>query len=156
MIKQSMSQTTFSYCENCQRVNRVDLQEARAKDPICGICKAVLPIHNGINELSTSGLRALSERCPLPVVADFWASWCEPCKSFAPIFEQAAQQLSAQVVFVKINTEANPLATDFYKIRSIPTFLLLSKGVELARQSGVMPLEMFLGWLQGHTNRAAS
>ncbi len=142
-----MSQT-YTICPSCEKVNRVPVEAPDSRKPVCGSCKTELPVSHGITETGARGLRALSANSPLPVVVDFWAPWCGPCRVFEPTFKQAAQQLAGRAVFVKVNTEADPAAGQAYQIRGIPTLLVLRNGAEQARQSGAMPLPMLLQWLQ--------
>lgn len=144
--------STYSVCSSCGKVNRVNLTEAQSKAPICGHCKTNLPIHFGVTEVSGTGLKTLMEKSPLPVVCDFWASWCGPCRAFAPTFQQAALRLSDRAVFVKLNTEKHQLASDTYQVRSIPTLILFSKGIEKDRISGALPLDAFTQWVIEGTN----
>ncbi len=138
---------TYSVCASCGKVNRVNLTDAQTKAPICGHCKANLPIHFGVSEVSKSGLQSLIEKSPLPVICDFWAAWCGPCKAFAPTFQQAALRLSDKAVFVKLDTEKHQSASEAYRVKSIPTLILFAKGMERDRVSGALPLDAFLQWL---------
>jgi thioredoxin 2 len=140
---------TYSLCTECNQVNRVPLDSPEGKTPFCGKCHAALHFHDGMTALNSPGIALLSRKIDLPLVVDFWASWCRPCHVFAPTFKQAAQLLAAKAVFAKVNVEANPLAGDHYHIQGIPALLILRNGNEVARQSGALPLEHFLQWVNG-------
>jgi thioredoxin 2 len=109
-----------------------------ADDPNCGSCgKALLgglPV-----ELTDADFELFTQRTELPVLVDFWAPWCGPCRSMAPQFELAARQLKGKAILAKVNSDDNPKTASRYGIRSIPTLVKLERGVETSRQSGAVP-----------------
>ena len=133
-------------CPHCLTRNRVP--DARLDDaPKCGHChEPLLPA--APTPIAGESLARFASGTGLPVVADFWADWCGPCKMMAPAFAQAAR-MRPRVHFVKVDTEASPQAAATYGIRGIPTMVLFKGGVETARQSGAMTAPQILAWLDG-------
>lgn len=141
---------TYSPCQKCLAVNRVNTEKAAGSAAKCSKCQTPLPIHGAYSEVSAEGLEAMIAHSPIPVVVDFWAEWCGPCRSFAPTFAQAAQQASDAYAFVKLDTEKWPAPSQRYQVRGIPSLILFHQGRELNRISGAMPLPQFLSWLRNH------
>lgn len=130
---------SYAPCPECLRLNKLTLSSIeKGSAPVCGACKALLPFQEGVVEVTGSGLAKLIEKSPLPVIVDFWAPWCGPCRLFAPTFKKVATALAGRYVFAKLDTEANPMAGDLYRIRSIPTLAIFKGGLERARQSGAL------------------
>ena len=137
---------TFTVCAQCNVVNGVDL--GRPGQAKCGSCHSpLLSYHDGLSDLNAIQLDKLLNASPLPVVVDFWAPWCGPCKSFAPVFRQTAGQRSGQIVFVKADTEAHPALGERFKIHAIPTLMAFQGGVEKNRLSGALSLPQLNDWL---------
>lgn len=124
-------------CAHCGATNRVPA--ARIDDePVCGRCGKPLPQDAPI-ELTDADFDAVVGATARPVLADFWAPWCGPCRAMAPAFEQAARQLGGRALFVKVNSDENQQLASRYAIRSIPTLVKIERGRESARRSGALP-----------------
>ena len=119
--------------------------------PRCGSCKeALLPTYP--IELTTAGFDRHVASDDLPLIVDFWAAWCAPCRMMAPAFTQAAAQLKLKARLAKLDTEAEPDIAGRYGIRSIPTLIAFSNGREIARQSGALDLASLLSWISTHVS----
>jgi len=136
-------------CPHCTATNRVE-RERLADQPKCGKCKGAL-FHSGPVDLTAESFEKNISNNEIPVIIDFWAPWCGPCKMMAPIFHQAAAHLEPNFRLGKVNTEAEPMIARQFGIQSIPTTVLLKKGKEIARQIGAMDLHTLVSWARSHS-----
>ncbi len=143
-----MSEALHVVCPQCNAVNRIPASRM-GENPKCGKCHQ--PLFNGHPmELNSGNFQAHTSRSDIPVVVDFWAPWCGPCKMMAPAFEQAAGQMEPNVRYAKVNTEAEQQLGAQFGIRSIPTLAIFKNGREIARQPGAMGAGDIVRWVQSH------
>ncbi|NIM41585.1 MAG: thioredoxin TrxC [Hydrogenophaga sp.] len=138
-------------CPHCGTTNRL-APDALGSAPDCGRCHRAL-FTGGPVALDEAGFRKTVEKSDLPVLVDFWAPWCGPCRAMAPQFEAAARELEPRVRLVKLNTEEAPSLSAAMNIRSIPTLALFSGGREIARQPGAMGAADIVRWTRAHLPR---
>lgn len=134
-------------CLDCGQVNRIPSEKLSA-GPKCGTCGTKL-LSPKVAEVDLATLQKAARNDDLPLVVDFWAPWCGPCRMMAPEFAKAATQLNGQARLVKINTQDHPAASQKYAIRGIPTMAAFASGRERARQSGALPAASIVQWVQG-------
>ncbi|MBV4460700.1 thioredoxin TrxC [Pseudomonas sp. COR58] len=140
-----MTEALLIPCPTCNGLNRIPAERLGDR-PKCGRCKADVLLDKPF-ELN-QGDYASQIKGDLPLLVDVWADWCGPCKSFAPVFEQAAAQLAGKCRLAKLDSEANQQLAAQLGIRSIPSLILFRNGKEVARQSGAFPLPQLMAWLR--------
>jgi thioredoxin 2 len=142
-----MSDHIFVSCPHCHRKNRLPAGKL-AHNGTCGACKQAL--FTGQPMLADHNNFDYHLHADLPIVVDFWAPWCGPCRQFAPTFEAAATSLEPRVRLLKVNTEQEQALAQRFGIRSIPTIVAFKNGRELARISGALPAAQFSRWVLEH------
>jgi len=140
-----MNDKVHIVCPHCTAVNRIPTTRL-GDHPNCGKCKKPLFTGHPV-ELTDQNFAKFIAKSDLPVVVDFWAEWCGPCKMMAPAFVEASAQLEPKVILAKLNTEVAQQSAAQFSIRGIPSILLFKNGKEAARQAGALNVQQIIQWV---------
>jgi len=124
-------------CPSCGANNRIPSARLQ-QHPRCGQCKSTIAVNAPVPATSSAEFDEIIQGSPVPVVVDFWAAWCGPCRVVAPELDKLAKERSGDVLIVKVDTEANPEIAARFGIQNIPTFVRFDRGGETKRASGAM------------------
>ena len=131
-------------CPACGKTNRVPAQAAGR--PRCGSCKADLP---WIVAAGDADFAAVAEQSPVPVLVDFWAAWCGPCRMVSPVLDKLARERPGRIKLVKVAVDKSPGLSRRFDVQAIPTLMVMVDGKVAARQAGAAPAEVLRSWLDG-------
>jgi thioredoxin 2 len=131
-------------CPACGKTNRVPAQAAGR--PRCGNCKAELP---WIVAAGDADFDAVAEQSPVPVLVDFWAAWCGPCRMVSPVLDKLARERPGRIKLVKVDVDTSPDLSRRFDVQAIPTLMVMVDGKVVARQAGAAPAEVLRSWLDG-------
>jgi thioredoxin 2 len=131
-------------CPHCGKTNRIPANAAGR--PRCGSCHGGLP---WIVEAGDADFATVAEQSPVPVLVDFWAAWCGPCRMVSPVLDKLAREREGAVKLVKVDVDKNPGLSRRFDVQAIPTLMVIVDGKVAARQAGAAPAEVLRTWLDG-------
>ena len=135
-------------CAKCRAKNRISAEKQSGREPVCGRCKTPLIFDAHPMIVTDRNFAEEVEKSKLPVLIDFWAAWCGPCRMIAPVIEQLARELRGKVRVAKLDVDANQMTAARFRVQSIPTLLVINEGREVDRIVGAQSREAILRRLQ--------
>jgi thioredoxin 2 len=148
-----MSESRHIVCPHCGSINRIPADKD-ARRANCGRCHKSL-FTGGAVPVTAKSFEVQIRNNDIPVVVDFWAQWCGPCKAMAPVYERVAAEMEPNLRFLKVDTEREPELAARYGIQAIPTLMVLRKGTVLGRRAGAVDPQMLRTWLRQYATESA-
>ena len=142
-----MGYSILRTCPSCGASNRVPIEHL-AHTGRCGACKAALPPLGSPFEANAADFNAIVNGARVPILVDFWAAWCGPCKMAAPEVAALAREVAGRAIVLKVDTDGNPDIAERYGIQSIPTFIVFRGGMPVFRRSGMAPRSEMRSWIE--------
>ncbi|HEY8753828.1 MAG TPA: thioredoxin [Arthrobacter sp.] len=137
-------EAALTKCSNCGKTNRVPA--AASGRPRCGNCRADLP---WIAVAGDDDFSVIAERSPVPVLVDFWAAWCGPCRMVSPVLDRLATERAGRIKLVKVDVDRSPRLSGRFEVQAIPTLMIIDGSQVLAKQAGAASAEALRSWLDG-------
>ncbi len=139
-------------CKSCGAVNRMDANTALQKKPVCGKCQKEIELHDLTQEVTSEAFNKVLRNSKIPIVVDFWASWCGPCKVYGPTFQEVSKEYPNKVQFLKVNTEQEQQLSASFGIRGIPATIIFVNGKKKDSISGALNHDQLKQWINAKTN----
>lgn len=134
-------------CPSCHALNKIEATDVK-KQPICGKCKTPLAFHDLVQDVTTEEFDKIVRNSSIPIIVDFWASWCGPCKQYGPTFQMVSNEYGGHVQFLKVNTEKNQDLAARLGVRGIPATMMIKDGKITGNIAGAMNYDQLRSWVE--------